>query len=75
MGDNEGFQPQGSVTIRKKPLPDGWQETEVEVRPSKKGAVAGAAAGAAIGSAVPVVGTAIGGVVGGLIGLVFGPDD
>lgn len=63
------------VRITEKELPDGGRLKEIEVLPSKKGAVAGAAAGAALGSVVPVIGTAIGATVGGFIGLIFGPED
>lgn len=62
------------VRTSKTTLPDGTKQTDIEVRPSYKGAMAGVSAGALIGSAVPVVGTAVGGAVGGLIGFIFGPD-
>lgn len=65
----------GVVRVRTKKLPDGTDEKELEVMPSKKGALAGAAAGAALGSAVPVIGTTVGAVVGGVVGLIFGPED
>lgn len=64
-----------SVTRRKRRYPDGTEETETEVNPSKKGALAGAAAGAALGSAVPLIGTAAGAVAGGVFGFIFGPKD
>ena len=56
------------VTIRERNLPDGTKETEVEIMPSKKGAVAGAAAGG-------VVAGPVGALIGGIIGGIFGPED
>lgn len=64
-----------AVTRRKREYPDGTKETETEITPSKKGALAGATAGAALGSAVPVIGTAVGAVAGGVFGFIFGPKD
>lgn len=66
-----------STTMTEYTTKDGKKVTknDIEVTPSKSGALAGAAAGAAIGSAVPGVGTAVGGTIGGLIGLIFGPAD
>ena len=61
-----------AVRIRTKKLPDGTDETEIVIMPSKKGALAGATAGAALGSVVPVIGTAVGAAIGGFIGLIFG---
>jgi phage tail tape-measure protein len=63
---------------------DGTKEVdEIEVRPSRKGAItgtiAGSAAGATLGNIVPVVGPIVGaiggGIMGGAIGFVFGPED
>lgn len=68
-------QKKGVVIIKETPRPDGGTDTEVEIKPSKSGAVAGAAAGAAVGSVVPVIGTAVGTLVGGVIGFIFGPAD
>lgn len=63
------------LTVRKKKLPDGTEETDIELTPSKKGALAGAAAGAALGSVVPVIGTGLGAALGGVVGFIFGPKD
>lgn len=64
-----------AVTRRKRKYPDGTEETETEITPSKKGAMAGAAAGAALGSVVPVIGTGVGAVAGGVFGFIFGSKD
>lgn len=55
------------VTVRTSKTSDGGKKTEVEVKPSVKGAAAGAAAGA-------VVAGPVGAVVGGAIGAIFGPE-
>lgn len=62
-----------SIVYIRKRNSDGSETSELEMYPSKKGAVAGAAAGAALGSVVPVIGTTVGAVVGGITGFVLGP--
>ena len=63
-----------AVTRRKRKYP-GTEETETEITPSKKGALAGATAGAALGSVVPGIGTTAGAIAGGVFGFIFGPKD
>lgn len=57
------------VTIIKKKNKDGSEKNEIEIVPSKSGAVAGAAAGGVVAGPV---GATVGAVIGGIIGGIFG---
>ena len=51
------------------------KETEIEIRPSKKGAEDGVIAGAIVGSVLGPGGAVVGALIGGVVGYIFGPDD
>ena len=49
------------------------KETEIEIRPSKKGAEDGVIAGAIVGSVLGPGGAVVGALIGGVVGYIFGP--
>lgn len=57
-----------AISRRTRRLPDGSEETETVIKPSKSGAIAGAAAGGAVGGPV-------GAAIGAVFGFIVGPAD
>ncbi len=81
-------EPAGMVSTKTTtvPLPDGGTQTttEIEIEPSKSGAMTGTVAGAALGAKIgtmlggptgTAVGAAVGAVIGGVTGWIFGSAD